>query len=89
MTEIGTSVEGRRAAKKISKRFLMDQMIGDCIKDMAEIIDESYREVRAALSDLVNAIEAKADIGKRRELTVSPSMEEVLARASRILGDKK
>ena len=38
-------------------------------------------ETAEVLRDLVDAIEKKADIGKRRALTVSPLMEEVLERA--------
>lgn len=41
--------------------------------------------LRDALRELYRAVEAKADIGKRREITVSPRMEDALKEARKAL----
>jgi hypothetical protein len=48
---------------------------------------EINREMAELLRELRDAIEARADIGKRRELTVSPRMEEALTKAEILLAE--
>lgn len=43
------------------------------------------RKLREALDNLHNAVEARADSGKRRSLTVSPKMEDALMMAQAVL----
>jgi hypothetical protein len=49
-------------------------------------MSEREQQLEQTLRELVEAIEKKADIGKFRQKTVSPLMEEVLERAIALLG---
>ena len=40
-----------------------------------------------ALLELIEAVEAKADLGKRRQITVSPRMEDALVTGKQLLLD--
>ena len=44
-------------------------------------------QLEAALRELVRAIEAKADIGKRRAMTISATMEYAIIEANLLLKD--
>jgi hypothetical protein len=50
-----------------------------------DLLRERERELVAALEDVVEAIEMKADLGKRRERTVSPRMEYTITQARELL----
>jgi hypothetical protein len=53
--------------------------------DTMRAMERDAIETESLLRDLVTAIEKKADIGKFRQKTVSPLMEEVIARAKVVL----